>query len=262
MKKFALVFALAAMCGFMLGACSDDGDGGGGNAKMCLEACSVAADCVTQGTEEADWKCEGSRCVYEMCSTDTDCTALYSGWTTECTDGGGECSQGYVCIEVDGGGLCAFEPQPGVVECSSMQMSEIQMPAIDGSGDVAVCGNTDYTCSGGMCTMPGCTDDNDCTAPTPFCVSGDCVQCKADSDCTAGLSKCTSYGMCGCADDTECTGNLTKCTSDHVCGCADDTECTASTADKCYDGYCGCSSVDVCTGATQGANTSWVCEKP
>jgi hypothetical protein len=261
MKKLALFFALLAICGFVLGACSSDDGNGGGNAKQCIEACSAAADCVQTGTTEEDWKCQSSRCVFDMCSTDTDCTALFSGWTTECTDGGNECTQGYACISVGGGGLCAFEPIPGTVECTTMQMEEIQMPAIDGSGDVAVCGNTDYSCEGNLCVAPGCADDTECAAPYPYCVSGTCVQCKADADCTAGMTKCTSFGMCGCADDTECTGAMTKCTSVGMCGCVDDTECAQATADKCYDGFCGCSSAEVCTGQTAGANTTWVCEK-
>jgi hypothetical protein len=143
-----------------------------------------------------------------------------------------------------------------------MQMTEIQMPAIDGSGDVAVCGNTDYSCSDGTCVTPGCSNDNDCVAPVPFCDNGTCVQCKSDADCAGGaFTHCNSSGGCGCADDSECTGAQTLCTSLGVCGCVDDTECTQSTRDKCYDGLCGCSSVDVCTGNTQGANTTWVCEK-
>jgi len=259
MKTMTSVLALLAAMGLVLGACSSGG--GGGNAKMCLESCSVAADCVTTGTTEDDWKCQSSRCVFDMCSTDNDCIALMSGWNTACTDGGGECPQSFICISVGGEGLCAFEPQPGVVECNAMQMSEIQMPAIDGSGDVAVCGNTDYTCEDNTCVDP-CTDDSDCVAPVPFCKDGTCVQCKSDDDCSGGtLTRCTSFGMCGCADDSECNGTLTLCTSSGVCGCRDDSECTQSTSDKCYNGFCGCSSADVCAGATQGANTTWVCEK-
>jgi hypothetical protein len=261
MRRMTSVFILLVASSLMFYACSS-GDGGGSNAKMCLEACAVAADCVTTGSTEDDWKCQKSRCVFEVCADDSDCIALTSGWTTTCTDGGGECPQNWICISVGGDGLCAFEPQPGVVECNAMQMTEIQMPAIDGSGDVAVCGNNDYTCTDGMCLAPGCTDDNDCVAPVPFCRDGTCVQCKSDADCSGGaLTRCTSSGMCGCANDSECNGALTLCTSSGICGCRDDSECTQSASDKCYDGFCGCSSADVCTGATLGANTTWVCEK-
>jgi hypothetical protein len=254
MKKLALLLALSATA-----ACSSDD---GPKSKMCQEACSAAADCVTTGTTVDDWKCQSARCMFDMCSNDSDCIALMSGWNTPCTSGGGECPQNFICISVGGDGLCAFEPQPGVVECNAMQMTEIQMPAIDGSGDVAVCGNTDYSCSDGTCVTPGCSNDNDCVAPVPFCDNGTCVQCKSDADCAGGaFTHCNSSGGCGCADDSECTGAQTLCTSLGVCGCVDDTECTQSTRDKCYDGLCGCSSVDVCTGNTQGANTTWVCEK-
>jgi hypothetical protein len=168
MKKLALLLALLTT-----GACSSDD---GPRSKMCQEACSAAADCVTTGTTVDDWICQSSRCVYNMCSNDDDCT--------------------------------------------------------DG-----------YSCEDSLCVAPDCTDDNDCVAPTPR------------------FTHCNSSGMCGCVDDSECAGAQTLCTSLGVCGCVDDTECTQSTRDKCYDGLCGCSSVDVCTGNTQGANTTWVCEK-
>lgn len=78
-----LVFALLATCSFGLGACN--GDNGGAIANMCLEACSEAADCVTTGTTEDDWNCQRSRCVYNMCSNDDDCT---SGAFTRCNSFG------------------------------------------------------------------------------------------------------------------------------------------------------------------------------
>ena len=254
MKKLALLCTLLTIA-----ACSSDD---GPKSKMCQEACSTAADCVTTGTTADDWKCQGARCVFDMCADDSDCIALMSGWNTPCTDGGGECPQNWICISVDGNGLCAFAPQPGVVECNAMQMTEIQMPAIDGSGDVAVCGNTDYSCVDNMCVDP-CQGDGDCDPPLPYCQDGTCVQCKSDADCSGeAYTRCNSANMCGCADDSECSGTQTLCTGAGVCGCRDDSECTQSTSDRCYDGVCGCSSVDVCTGNnTQGANTTWVCEK-
>ena len=87
MKKLALIISLMAVIGLVMGACGDDDDGG--SAKQCLEACEVAADCVYTGTEEDDWKCEGKRCVPDLCSSNDDCTASMSVWATECTDGGG-----------------------------------------------------------------------------------------------------------------------------------------------------------------------------
>jgi hypothetical protein len=260
MKRSAFALALFTACAFGSGACS--GGDGGTKARMCLEACSVASDCVMTGTTVDDWKCEKHRCVYNLCSSDEDCTARMSGWITECTESGGECAQGNVCVSIGVGGLCALESRPGVLECTDMQMEEIQMPAIDGSGDVTVCGISGYSCEGSLCVAPDCQDDSDCTAPTPLCDEGDCVQCKSDDDCSDGdLTRCNRKGMCGCADDSECTGGLSRCTSSGVCGCADDSECTSSTKDRCYDGSCGCSSADVCTNETQGANTTWVCER-
>lgn len=258
MKKLAFIFPLMAAFSLVMGACSDGN--GVGNVNQCLEACTAAADCVTTGTTENDWKCENSRCAANFCSSDTECVAIMSGWITECTDDAG-CA-GQKCIDIGGGvGRCATEPV--AVTCADLTKEDIDMPAIDGSGTVTVCGNPGYTCSDGMCMAPGCTSDDECTiAQYPYCVGGNCVECKADGDCTGAMTKCTSLGLCGCASDEECTGGLTKCTSVGICGCVDDSECTLqATDDKCYDGFCGCSSADVCTDTPAGANTTWVCEK-
>ena len=97
MKRLALLLTVLAACG-----CSSDD---GPSAKMCLEACSVAADCVTTGTTEEDWKCRGARCDFIVCTNDSDCIALRSDWSTPCTAGGNECAQNWVCISVGGGGM-------------------------------------------------------------------------------------------------------------------------------------------------------------
>ena len=78
-----------------------------------------------------------------------------------------------------------------------------------GSCDVA-----SHTCLGGAGGAGGtggadggaqCSGDNQCSTPTPRCVSGSCVQCVGPSDCTGGHICDTGTQMCrACTDDATC----------------------------------------------------------
>ena len=51
MKKIVLILSVLAMCGFVLGACGGDGDGGGPHC-VAMQECDPA--CATDGTEMCD----------------------------------------------------------------------------------------------------------------------------------------------------------------------------------------------------------------
>lgn len=222
-------------------------DGGGGT--FCQEACSGDPDCLIGG-QDAGYSCQGGRCLGESsgCTTDPECLALFAGWTIDCTNGGGECDgMGQVCIDIGGGvGKCAVPP-PGGMTCADLSMAALQMPAIDGSGDLTVCvaaGIEDAECREGVCFNP----------------------CAADADCQyyPGTPTCdTNTGVCICTQDPDCAGvaNVSVCDTDTGrCICAGDADCTGANVDTCYDGICGCSVVDVCTADRSFDGTSWVCE--
>ncbi len=124
-------------------------------------------------------------------------------------------------------------------------------------------------CEESMCTL-GCSNDEDCPAPSR-CIASRCrMGCKSDGDCSSG-QLCDTTNVCrvgcrtddvcgrgsicdqitatcitGCADDKGCElGNI--CTQDQcVPGCRDDQSCPL--ANVCQAGVCktGCTSNDRC----------------
>ena len=117
------------------------------------------------------------------------------------------------------------------------------------------CANPNYNASAAICTDPDCTDlctlrcdaercipdrscedDAECTAGTPFCAEGQCVQCKADDDCLDGKSCHAGVCHAACKHNEECSA-FYECNTDsgqcEYAGCKSDRECIlAATADS------------------------------
>ena len=186
MKMLALLLVLLTV-----GACSGGDDGM--NAKRCLEACSAAADCVTTGTTVDDWKCEKNRCVYNMCSTDDDCTP------------------GYTCE----GSLCVAPNCTGDDDCVAPE------PFCD-DGSCVQCRN-DNDCSGEVYTkcsslgMCGCADDSECNGALTLCTGVGVCGCRDDSECTQSSRDMCYDGVCGCSSADVCTGATTGANTTWVC---------------------------------------------
>jgi hypothetical protein len=218
-----------------------DGDPGDGDG-YCAHQCMSDDDCLIDGMD-ANLTCVDSVCTGETsgCTGDDECVALYSGWTTPCTSGGGECDQlAQVCIDV---GLCATPPSD-FIDCALLTMEEIQTTDIDGN-PVTVCGQPNASCNEEeFCFLP-CASDEDCSTAYPVCdVGSGLCGCSSDADCaTLGLpqaSVCNS-GSCGCNDDQQCVdGNAGDvCTTDGYCGCSGDMAC-ASLANPFDGGMYAC----------------------
>lgn len=216
-----------------------DGDGDG----FCSHQCTADADCLVEG-EDIGLTCIEGVCNSEGsgsgCTGDQECVALYSGWTSPCTSGGGECDDlGQLCVDVGGEGLCATPPSD-FIDCAALLMEEIEVPDIDGNL-VVVCAQPSATCNDqGFCFVP-CTNDDACLSGSyPVCnVETGLCQCGSDDDCaTLGephLSVCNA-GVCGCGDDQQCIdgGAGDVCTADGACGCSGDMACAS--VENLFDG--------------------------
>jgi hypothetical protein len=215
-----------------------DGDGDGGGDNFCVHQCTSDADCFAGG-QDLGLTCVDSLCTSgsSSCTGDEECIALYSGWTTPCTSGGGECDGlGQVCIDV---GLCAIPPTD-LIACDVFMMEEIQTTDIDGN-PVVVCAQPDAICNDdGYCSLP-CASDADCASDAyPICdVATGVCQCSSDADCAMigqpQYSVCNA-GSCGCSEDQQCidgnTGDI--CTAGGSCGCSGDMACAG--VENPYDG--------------------------
>ena len=100
MKKLALIFSLLAVCGFMLGACGGNGNGG----PKCEKDVECDPACATDGTEVCDLT--NGTCIVlgicgPACATDGTeyCDPLDGTWKAMCdpacaTDGTEYCDDG------------------------------------------------------------------------------------------------------------------------------------------------------------------------
>jgi hypothetical protein len=207
-----------------------DGDPGDGDG-YCAHQCTSDDDCLVDGMAS------GLTCIDGACSIDSpgctsneECVAAFSGWSTPCSSGGGECDAfGQLCIDAGGEGLCATPPSD-FLACEVLMMEEIEIPDIDGNL-VVVCAQTDAVCSeDAFCFVP-CESDDDCSGAYPICdVGSGLCQCGSDADCAtlgvSGSSVCNA-GSCGCGEDQQCVdGNVGDvCTTDGYCGCSGDMAC-------------------------------------
>jgi hypothetical protein len=211
-------------------------------------------DCKVGGID-LGYTCVDSTCTTPGCESDSQCQAMFSGWT-ECTVQADCTVPGQLCVDAGGPtGYCAFTPSD-IVPCETLGQEEVEYPPYEGGEPQPVCANTSASCDAEtMACVSKCKADADCqSAAYPICdVESGACECGTDEDCLSGgipgQTKCTD-GFCGCGSDDDCAGNPggSKCTAFGTCGCASDAECTALTnSDTCYDGLCGCSSDAICT---------------
>jgi hypothetical protein len=205
-----------------LGACSGDDSG---ETETSTTASTMTAS-TTAGT--------GTDTAGTTCADDFECVALFSGWMTPCTAGGGECdAMAMVCIKYEGEGRCALPPSDFVM-CDAFGFDDLEVEDIDGAM-VTVCAKSAAECgANGACSVP----------------------CKADTDCTSGAYPVcdTNTGICGCATDDHCAtlglAQASTCNAG-LCGCGADADCVSGKAgDLCMSGSCGCSADAACADVT------------
>lgn len=90
----------------------------------------------------------------------------------------------------------------------------------------------------GTCTppIPGCTQDGDCAAPTPFCVNRVCVECRNDVGCTTGYVCRAGVCVAGCASKADCPAQTPACVNGACVACARDSDCGVE--ERCVDNTC------------------------
>ena len=213
MNKSLVEAFVAAMAAFWMTACGGGDGGGDGPSAQCTEECTADGDCSVGGND-VGFTCQDGRC--KQCMQDSECLVKSSGWVTDCTDNAGCPNQ--ACIDIGGGaGKCAITPSDAL-KCDSFSMKELMMPALDGSGDVTVCGNPDTKCTRGLCLATSTTNAKCPDTPCPAnseCVDGTC-RCSNDDACM-GFGKCQASGVCGCADVADCTANKVFGGTTQVC---------------------------------------------
>jgi hypothetical protein len=129
----------------------------GDDGTFCQEECAADGDCTLGGTD-IGFKCVDGRCA-GGCADDNACIQMFSGWVTDCVDQAG--CPGQACIDIGGGvGKCATVPSDFLM-CDAIMQDEVMLPPIEGGAEIAVCANTDFTCTDGQCVNP-CDADADC----------------------------------------------------------------------------------------------------
>lgn len=99
MKKIVFVLSILAMCGFVLGACGGDGDGGGAPHCESTGACDPACDATADPPEVCcDGTCEEMQTCDPPCDTATEvcnpCTGACEALPEECDP---PCEDGQYC---------------------------------------------------------------------------------------------------------------------------------------------------------------------
>jgi hypothetical protein len=121
-------------------------------------------------------------------------------------------------------------------------------PALDGSGNVNVCGDTSEVCHPveKIC-IQGCTGNVSCTGTgvgTRCNTTTRLCECTGDGECTAqGVSRCNlTTGRCECASDNDCRRA--------------DGGAIRPERDVCVAGVCSCSSASACVRSFVGTTES------
>lgn len=109
----------------------------------------------------------------------------------------------------------------------------------------------------------GCTSDNDCSSPTPYCdtSNGDCVECLDAANCADGEScKNGSCECSGCYDNNTCHDG----TSDEFCGINGSDCIICNENQSCHNGSClttSCSDDEDCDPGCNGyRRLSYFCD--
>lgn len=110
--------------------------------------------------------------------------------------------------------------------------STIDLFAAGGAAGDPQCSAAGETCPFGCADGLGCVDcQNDASCPTdqPFCVLGECSDCRGTTDCPAGQACRPSEHECEdlCVDGADCDGDEPFCDSaSQACiGCRNDGDC-------------------------------------
>lgn len=220
------------------GAAGHAGAAGGGPEPIreCSEICADDEDCyvaggdagyvcnsVTRRCENQD-TCETARdCAFAMapvlpCSSDAECSTLFSE----------------VCVDAGRGrGVCATLAAAGCF----LYTATLTLPRLGSEGTAEVCAQDHYRCERQQC-VPGCTDDDYC------------------SRLQIGRTCNTTTHQCECETDTDCdNANLGVSRCDPVtrrCECGSDADCAVPDGDLCVAGRCSCSSDSACSTGFSG----------
>lgn len=219
-----------------------------GTGKRCfLHECTGKADCCGDLPQQAPAKCDNrtsicntpniAGCVVKVCTTDLDCGP---GTCTPavCSVGGAACNTTADCT--------ANTCDPQTMKCT---VSQTDCSAVACTNNLCPthycnCKNPDYLPTSEICTDEDCQgicgftcteercvvdkrcgSDAECSATTPFCSKGACIECRTSEDCEE--EECVD-GHCGpqCESDTQC--KLFEACQSNKCvyvGCRTDREC-------------------------------------
>jgi hypothetical protein len=220
MRKLVLSFVALLPLLAASSACKEEGplkvvpERQGGRGESCL----ITNDC------EKGLLCIASRCVdkdFALEATDKVCVAA------ECLDSKD----------------CCPPPPPALVEQCNLWEQQCAADPLSFSCDsfAAQCGPCTATCKDHTCSVAPpagdeCQMDIDCFG-FPFCVQGECVECKSAADCAGtGDDFCVEGSCVACTKDADCgTGYVCESNS-CLLGCTKDEQCGALAA--CTSGRC------------------------
>jgi hypothetical protein len=206
---------------------------------MCVETCTTDANCGSGHICNQFGRCQQDDTFAEVCNVDADCIPEASGWNSDC-DQDSDCpgaAFGQVCVNIGGGiGKCATG---ATAPSCFLQPNTFDMPKIDGSGNVSVCGDN---------------TSQKCHPQLKFCA----IACTTSGDCTLvpGSPACVS-GLCGCNANSQCTSGFCNTTTG-ACGCDSSGDCSSTNNSECINGTCGCNGTNDCTQAFPG--TTLACQ--
>ena len=260
---------------FCTSACGTDSDCSAGfecaqaipnvSALQCLPTLNRCEGCL-----RASQECpEGQICDLNTLSCNTpkiNCQPCMSDG--ECVEGGrcylegqvqvcgepcqdnGDCGPNFNCVNRDGANVCVTSNQCGLIDdCNPPPTCEGDTPVLNDEFCTCVQCDEDGQCpQGQVCgsnfrcleASDECTNGSDCSAPTPFCLGGFCVQCVSDVDCVNDPSGDRCFAglcqPCDCPEGFVCDGRG-ECVE--FSGCQSDAECVmGNTMGRCHDGGC------------------------
>lgn len=233
--------------------------------------CTLNTHCPNANNSYCDLY-NGRKCA--PCQSDTHCDRFGSRT---------KCKIGQRCVECLNGTHCSLAKSycnPTTNECSiciddshcSLYPSTSRCKSGVGCFRCVTDDHCNYThpvcTSSGQCTS--CTAHTQCSSlysEKPFCMSGQCKQCRSDSDCPFSTPICSSSLCRACIDNVDCstslwalpkcslsTGACHNCLTFNDCLSPDAPVCTDGTPNTCTtcvaDSDCAHLSLQRCTGTT------------
>jgi hypothetical protein len=206
---------------------SPESDAASSSPRVCAELCSVDDDCARDSGIQR-FLCHPATHHCSTCLDDMICIATRSFWTAktctadfDCVNEGGFAPFGDVCIDVIGGGSCAFLAT-STSNCTSTlntaTFSTFNVKKYGSDERVDVCGKPSRCdADRGSCQNP-CTSNTSCTPARGGKVCnvglGKC-ECGSDGDCGPGAPTCNLVlKQCECASPSDCsadTGRTLTC---------------------------------------------------